>query len=63
MNSISSPCLKICKIDRESQLCQGCFRSLEEIAAWRNLSEEERVRIMQQVLPRRKEEFYQSIGS
>ena len=29
-----SPCIKVCNIDAASGLCEGCNRSLEEIACW-----------------------------
>lgn len=47
MSNISSPCIKICSIDNEK--CIGCGRSLEQIANWRNYSEDERLEIMRQI--------------
>ena len=32
-----SPCIGLCKIDEETQLCLGCTRSAKEIAAWPSL--------------------------
>ncbi len=29
-----SPCVGVCVINPQTQLCDGCFRTLEEIAAW-----------------------------
>ncbi|HEX2590628.1 MAG TPA: DUF1289 domain-containing protein [Rhizomicrobium sp.] len=49
---ISSPCIKICEIDRASRLCRGCGRSLNEIAQWGSLSEAQRLQIMA-TLPQR----------
>ena len=46
MSAISSPCIKICVIDPASKLCQGCGRTLQEIAQWSRLSEAERLAIM-----------------
>jgi len=46
MSAISSPCIKICVIDPVSKLCEGCGRSLQEIAQWSQLSEAERLAIM-----------------
>jgi uncharacterized protein len=46
MSAVSSPCIKICTIDKALQLCTGCGRTLAEIAAWGNLSEVERQSIM-----------------
>lgn len=44
--TISSPCIKICLIDDETGLCEGCGRTRAEIATWGRLSEEERLTIM-----------------
>jgi uncharacterized protein len=49
---ISSPCIKICAIDRASRLCAGCGRSLDEIARWGTLPEVQRLEIMR-ALPER----------
>jgi uncharacterized protein len=49
---MESPCVKICAMDPATGLCSGCGRSLEEIGAWLNLSDEERRRIMN-ALPER----------
>ncbi|WP_327196193.1 DUF1289 domain-containing protein [Sphingomonas sp. SRS2] len=32
--AVPSPCNQICVIDRDSGYCQGCRRTLDEIAAW-----------------------------
>lgn len=55
--AISTPCIGICSVDEDAGLCVGCFRSLQEITDWRRLKEEERLRIMQQELPERREKF------
>lgn len=46
MNKPSSPCVKICVIDPASKLCEGCGRTLQEIAQWARLSEAERQAVM-----------------
>lgn len=46
MSAISSPCIKVCVIDPASKLCQGCGRTLQEIAQWSRLPEAERLAIM-----------------
>lgn len=53
MSGASSPCVQICVIDPASGLCEGCLRTLQEIADWSRLSEAERLAIMAE-LPRRK---------
>jgi len=52
MANIETPCNRICVIDPVSRLCIGCGRSLDEIARWIELGEQERARIMAQ-LPER----------
>lgn len=33
-DAVPSPCISICRIDAASGLCEGCSRTLDEIAAW-----------------------------
>ncbi|SFE69110.1 hypothetical protein SAMN02799615_01539 [Dyella marensis] len=49
-----SPCIGICRLD-ERGYCEGCLRTGEEIARWRNLSDAERLRYMREVLPAREQ--------
>lgn len=46
MSTISSPCTKVCLIDEETGLCEGCGRTRAEIATWGRLGEDERRAIM-----------------
>lgn len=34
--TVPSPCLSVCQMDEFTGLCQGCFRTLEEIGQWGN---------------------------
>lgn len=54
MSGISSPCVKICVIDPGTGLCEGCGRTLKEIAQWGALSEGERLKIMAELPERQK---------
>lgn len=31
---LPSPCIGICRIDSKTSLCEGCFRTIDEIAEW-----------------------------
>ena len=31
---VPSPCISICRMDKNSGLCLGCFRTLDEIVVW-----------------------------
>jgi hypothetical protein len=46
MARISTPCLRVCLLDSESGLCEGCGRTRDEIARWGQMSEDERLAIM-----------------
>ncbi len=37
-----SPCINLCKMDDEDRYCLGCRRTLDEIAAWSELSDLEK---------------------
>ena len=43
---IETPCVKICTLDAGSGLCLGCGRTIDEVARWGGMSDEERRRIM-----------------
>ena len=43
---VESPCVKICVVHPEARICTGCYRSLEEIAAWSRMTPEERREVM-----------------
>lgn len=32
--SISSPCINICRMNPRTGLCEGCYRSIDEITVW-----------------------------
>lgn len=52
MSPVSTPCVKICVIDPAGKLCEGCGRTLSEIARWGAMSETERRTIMAKLLQR-----------
>jgi uncharacterized protein len=43
---VESPCVKLCVIHPEARLCIGCHRSIDEIAAWPQMSPEARRAVM-----------------
>jgi predicted Fe-S protein YdhL (DUF1289 family) len=53
MSAPASPCVSICKMDRGSGLCIGCWRTLNEIAAWSALDDAQRRRVLQDIAARR----------
>lgn len=39
---VPSPCVSICELDVALSRCKGCFRTLQEIAAWGTLTDDEK---------------------
>jgi uncharacterized protein len=50
---VNSPCIKVCQMDPQRDVCLGCARTLDEISRWARMSDAERSRIMAE-LPKRK---------
>lgn len=50
--AVLSPCVGICSLDAEG-LCEGCHRTTAEIARWSQMNDDERLQLMDVVLPRR----------
>ena len=36
---VPSPCISICRMDVDSGFCQGCLRTIDEIAAWSRMGD------------------------
>ena len=45
---VASPCVNVCQIDPQTGYCMGCLRTIDEIADWLEMTNEEK----QQVLDR-----------
>lgn len=43
---VKSPCISVCAMDDISGLCQGCYRTVEEIAAWWDMSTDEQKNLL-----------------
>jgi predicted Fe-S protein YdhL (DUF1289 family) len=52
MPSPLSPCTRVCVIDPATGLCEGCGRTLDEIAGWAAMSDGDRLAIMARLEPR-----------
>ena len=51
--TVPSPCINVCVMDKASGLCQGCLRTLDEIAAWGRASDPQRLAILDAMAARR----------
>ena len=52
---VASPCVNVCQMDSDNGLCLGCFRTLDEIASWSRVADEQRLKILLAVERRRVE--------
>ncbi len=50
---IASPCNKVCVMDPATGYCRGCRRTLDEIARWGEMSDEERAEVLSRLADRR----------
>lgn len=39
---VTSPCVSVCTLDHTTGLCIGCLRTIQEIGAWRTMSDDEK---------------------
>jgi predicted Fe-S protein YdhL (DUF1289 family) len=44
-----SPCVAVCRLDPATGICIGCGRTIEEIAAWPGLDDEQRRAILERL--------------
>jgi len=51
---MKSPCVKVCIMDPQRDVCMGCARTLDEIARWGVMADSERNAVMA-ALPERRE--------
>ena len=51
-NEIDSPCVNICIVHPQANICAGCLRTIDEISGWSNISPAQRKEIIKE-LPNR----------
>jgi predicted Fe-S protein YdhL (DUF1289 family) len=51
--AVPSPCINVCRIEPASGLCEGCLRTLDEIAAWSQLPDTTKRAVWMQLEQRR----------
>lgn len=47
--NIETPCIGVCTMDDNTGFCLGCYRSLEEIQNWWDMSDEQCAQVMAQL--------------
>ncbi|ABO60165.1 MULTISPECIES: DUF1289 domain-containing protein [Burkholderiaceae] len=43
---VKSPCIDVCTFDGKTKLCIGCFRTLDEIRAWKKMTDHRRHQVI-----------------
>lgn len=51
--SVASPCISVCVMDAASGYCLGCRRTIDEIASWSVLSDDEKRAVLAALSHRR----------
>ena len=46
---VRSPCVSVCRMDAASGLCEGCLRTIDEIAGWAEMDTPHRLAVWQRV--------------
>jgi predicted Fe-S protein YdhL (DUF1289 family) len=49
---VPSPCVSICRMNPHSGWCEGCGRTIDEIAQWSSMSDEARRTVWAQLAQR-----------
>jgi len=43
---VESPCVDFCELSADGRTCLGCFRTVEEIAAWSSFDDDRRREVL-----------------
>lgn len=50
-----SPCISVCRIEPSSGLCEGCLRTLDEIARWGSMNDDAQRAVLDAIDARREQ--------
>jgi len=53
LQPVGSPCTDVCRLDKTTGYCEGCFRSREEIKAWKTLPDADKLGLFPALLARK----------
>jgi predicted Fe-S protein YdhL (DUF1289 family) len=53
MTAVPSPCVDVCTMDPVTGLCTGCLRTIDEIAAWGVLNDDQKREVWDLIFERR----------
>lgn len=50
---VPSPCVNVCRMNAHTGWCEGCWRTIDEIAAWSTMSDEDKLTVWARLDERR----------
>jgi uncharacterized protein len=53
LQPVGSPCTDVCRLDKITGHCEGCFRSREEIKAWKTMPDADKLGLFDTLLARK----------
>lgn len=52
---VPSPCLSVCRMNTTLAVCEGCWRSIEEIAAWSRMADADKLVVWERIEARQRD--------
>jgi predicted Fe-S protein YdhL (DUF1289 family) len=53
LQPVGSPCTDVCRLDKITGHCEGCFRNREEIKAWKTMPDADKLGLFDTLLARK----------
>ncbi len=50
---VKSPCVNICRMNPQTGYCEGCLRTIDEIACWSGYTDEDKLAVIAKLAARR----------
>ncbi|NOU24269.1 MAG: DUF1289 domain-containing protein [Methylotenera sp.] len=56
-SEVASPCIGVCAVDETAGLCQGCYRTIDEIKTWWDKTNAEKIELLKSLELRVEQSF------
>jgi uncharacterized protein len=50
---VDSPCIGVCELEKATDVCAGCHRTIPEITRWARMTESEKQEVLTKIQERR----------